>query len=356
MSRFRSLKAAAIAAALAGGTLVAVPTASATTVGGHVWVGGTCCNGVLTGPMAVGSTPSIQTPFTGAAYQVVFEGANGDLFTAGPTTAATDLGVAMADNTSPSLVETTSSGAWEAYYQSNTGFLAEAGPFGDLVSWRWKLAPNTSPSVVGTSFGVDDFQLAWQGSDGNLWVDGPLGSNGAIEVIDTGLAMMAGTSPSVTEIGGAYAEVAFEAANGDLWLYGSKDPGDTGQQMALGTSPAIMNYSTGFLVAYHGTDGNLASYQEPSENVIPPGAKDWFWPMVPGTSPSVADADPFALITFQMADTAIAPFGEVMTFLPFNDAGREQLTDDGTAAASNTGTSIAVLRNGGNATAFQAAT
>jgi hypothetical protein len=345
-----------MAVALASGTLVVVPTASATTAGGHLWVSNQFGSGVLTGPMAAGSTPSIQTPVSGAAYQIVFQGANGDLFTAGPTTPATDLGVAMADNTSPSLVETTASGAWEAYYQSPTGFLAAAGGFGDFVSTRWKLAPNTNPSVVGTSFGADDFQLAWQGSNGNLWVDGPLGPNGATEVLDTGLAMMAGTSPSVTELGGVHAEIAFEGANSDLWIYGSNNPGDTHKTVARGTNPAIIAFSTGFLIAYHGTDGNLITYTEPGQAQIPTGAHEWFWPMVPGTSPSLVDAGPLALITFQMADTAIAPFGQVITFLPFNDAGQEQLINDGAAAATNTSTSIAELRNGGYATAFQAAT
>lgn len=98
MSRIRSLKAAAMAAAWARRTPVVVPTASTTTARGHLRVSNQFGSGVLTGPMAAGSTPRIQTPVSGAAYQTVFEGANGDLFTAGPTTAATDLGVTMADN------------------------------------------------------------------------------------------------------------------------------------------------------------------------------------------------------------------------------------------------------------------
>jgi hypothetical protein len=41
--------------------------------------------------------------------------------------------------------------------------------------------------------------------------------------------MYPGTNPSLTELGGTHEEVAFEGANGNLWIYGSNAPGDTKQ-------------------------------------------------------------------------------------------------------------------------------
>jgi hypothetical protein len=332
--------------AIIGLALTGATPASAATAGGHLWGGGGDFQGVMTGPIAAGSTPSIATPSSGGDFQVVWQGVNGHVWTTG--SGPTDLGVAMADGTNPSLAELPNAGYVVAFQHAGDGNLWTTSTIDGTRQNAGQMAPGTSPSVV-TVNTADVFQMVWQGVNNHLWTS-------AAHPTDTGMAMYPGTSPSLTELGGTHEEVAYEGANGDLWIYGSNNPGDTGQQMALGTSPAIMNYSTGFLIAFHGPDGNLSSYEIPSENVIPRGVRHWGWPMVPGTSPSVADADPFALITFQMADTAIAPFGEVMTFLPFDAAGQVELINDGAAAASNTGTSIALLRNGRYEVAFQATT
>jgi hypothetical protein len=47
--------------------------------------------------------------------------------------------------------------------------------------------------------------------------------------------MKAGTSPSITALGGGY-QVAFQANTGLLWMIGEVAKGDTGLAMAANTS------------------------------------------------------------------------------------------------------------------------
>jgi hypothetical protein len=61
--------------------------------------------------------------------------------------------------------------------------------------------------------------------------------------------------------------------------------------MALGTSLAIISYGSGFLIAYHGRDGNLITTGNFSDGLVPTGPHEWFQPMVDGTSPSIVNDD-----------------------------------------------------------------
>jgi hypothetical protein len=346
----RAVMAAVAAVVSVTGMLVAVPAAWAATAGGHLRGGGTDFTGIMTGPIAAGSTPSIATPSSGGDFQVVWQGVNGHVWTTG-TNGPIDLGVAMADGTNPSLAELPNAGYVVAFQHAGDGNLWTTSNIYGAGQNAGQLASGTSPSVAALT-GGGGFQMVWQGVNNHLWTT-------AARPTDTGRAMYPGTNPSLTELGGTQEEVAYEGANGDLWIYGSTNSGDTGLHMAPGTSPAIISIISGFLVAYHGTDGNLVTLREPNDygfpTGIPLGANDWFWPMAPGTSPSLADAGFSAAITFQ-EDTTAAPVGEVITFVPSDANGQVEVNDDGAVAASNTGTSVAQLRNGGYEVAFQATT
>jgi len=74
---------------------------------------------------------------------------------------------------------------------------------------------------------------ALAGAGGDLWIDAPSGT------VDTGLQVMAGTSPSITGLSGGGYEVAYQGTNGDLWTYGTGESGDSGDAMMAGTSPSI---------------------------------------------------------------------------------------------------------------------
>jgi Ca2+-binding RTX toxin-like protein len=86
------------------------------------------------------------------------------------------------------------------------------------------MAPGTSPSI---NNGIVP-QIAFQANTGNLDITG---------TGDTGLAMAAGTSPSIDAAG----NVAFQGSNGNLWTYAGNGNGttDTGAAMMAGTSPSI---------------------------------------------------------------------------------------------------------------------
>src|SRR5262249_7659359 len=122
------------------------------------------------------------------------------------------------------------------------------------------------------------------------------------------------------------------------------------QKMALGTSPAVIAYGTGFLIAYHGLDGNLITTGQFSDGLVPTGPHEWFQPMVPGTSPSLVNDDNIPFMAFQLNEAGLAPVGESVTFNPTNGA----LNSNGAVGASSTGTSIAELRDGIYEVAFQA--
>jgi len=83
------------------------------------------------------------------------------------------------------------------------------------------------------------WEAAFQGSTGTLWVVNNSYYTSAAAT-NTGLAMMAGTSPSITGLtNGGYA-VAFQGPTGNLWVYDSVSGGtEFGLGMMAGTSPAI---------------------------------------------------------------------------------------------------------------------
>lgn len=132
-----------------------------------------------------------------------------------------DTGIGMAANTSPS----------GEFVRVNTGYLWKYNPYekkGEPTSYL--VAPNTSPSAAGD-------MVAFQGSDGNLWI---YYSNTG-EVYDLGYGMAAGTSPSVVEYGSGY-EVAFQTNGNQMWTWNSKTGlHKFGLGMRAGTSPSITN-------------------------------------------------------------------------------------------------------------------
>src|SRR4051794_5365058 len=115
-----------------------------------------------------------------------------------------------------------------------------------------------------------NLQIAFQANTGNLWtwtIDNP--------GRDTGMGMMAGTSPSVAPMSGVGSDhpIAFQANTGRLWTAGAFGPGDTGLGMQAGASPSIW----GSKVAFTANTGELWT------NTSNPGFLVRY-----GTSPSLA--------------------------------------------------------------------
>ncbi|HET9117537.1 MAG TPA: hypothetical protein VFN75_05590 [Pseudonocardiaceae bacterium] len=133
------------------------------------------------------------------------------------------------------------------------------------------------------------FQVVWQGANNHLWTTG---SNGPI---DTGGAMAPGTSPSVTTEGSAPYRgyfAAFHGSNGDMWWndveVGAFGPRllDSGMAMAAGTSPSAGDVVAGNLptTAFQGSNGHLQLFGETHGNN---GEFDTGLAMMAGSSPSL---------------------------------------------------------------------
>ncbi|MBV9006512.1 MAG: hypothetical protein JO181_17745 [Solirubrobacterales bacterium] len=92
----------------------------------------------------------------------------------------------------------------------------------------------TCVSVAAAQALSTDTEIAIQSNTGYVWTWTLLGG-----AVFTGLGMKARTSPSVGPLGfGHYHEIAFQANTGDLWTTGLGG-GDTGLGMMAGTSPSI---------------------------------------------------------------------------------------------------------------------
>jgi hypothetical protein len=137
-------------------------------------------------------------------------------------------------------------------------------------------------SVPGAQAISPNVEVAYQLTNGHLFTSA---------AGDTGLGMMAGTSPSVDPVAiGSLPinkhQVAFQANTGNLWVIGPQSPGDGGLGMAAGTSPSIDSFNA----AFQANTGNLY--------VIGPNAPsngaDLGIVMMPGTSPTINRNGDFA--------------------------------------------------------------
>ena len=94
------------------------------------------------------------------------------------------------------------------------------------------MAAGTLHAVAAVAGG--GIQLAYHGTNGDLWVSGPHGP------VDTGLGLAQGTSPSIAGLSTGGYEVAFQAnGSNTLYVYGPAGTGNTGLGLASGTSPTI---------------------------------------------------------------------------------------------------------------------
>jgi hypothetical protein len=131
--------------------------------------------------------------------------------------------------------------------------------------------PSASAASAGSPYPAE---MAFQANTGDLWeactADSDSGctggETGGLNPIDTGLAMAAGTSPSIayTLIDGGKYEVAFQGSNGDLWTTGIYGTTDTGLRVMPGTSPAIAQIAAGgdtFVIAFEDVDAELVTYE-----------------------------------------------------------------------------------------------
>jgi hypothetical protein len=276
-------------------------------------------------------------------------------------------------NPPPPLVTGLAGGAVAFIDVGSTQTKAEVNEY--VPSTGSAVRPGTRPSLfnVGT-----DYEAAYQGTDGHLWVVDPAGT-----ATDTGLGMMAGTSPSITATGGTTFTVAFQANTGQLWSYSTETGGrSVGLAMALNTSPSATLTSAGVAIAYVDPNGKLSVF-DPATGYGGFGA-----PVAAGTSPAITYIPRLAdgyRITYQGTDhqvrtadssgvqsatllTAASGTSPAITTLPSGEIDIAVNGPDGTVhtvtstgALTNTGAlfqtgtspSIAPAAGGGAVTAWQ---
>jgi hypothetical protein len=182
--------------------------------------------------MALGSGPAIAGVGS-AGYEIAFAGMDGHLWTIGPSGQAHQTSVGVAPGTSPAIAA--SGGGWKIAFQASgdSGHLWTLDSAGQVTNTGLVMAPGSSPSIN------SNYQIAYAGADGYLQVRD---TDGTVRTPQTTLAVAPGTSPSITASGSGW-QAAYQAAvEGTMWT-ASSNPllglVDTGIAMTDGTSPSL---------------------------------------------------------------------------------------------------------------------
>lgn len=216
-------------------------------------------------------------------------------------------------------------------YQKSGGGLAELGPDYTGTTSGTMMA-GTSSSVAEMAGGY--YRDAYQGKDGNLWINGPGGP------VNQKFGMDSKSSPSITGLANGGYQVAFQANTHSLWVTGDGGTGDQRLGMMPGTNPSIAaRPDNGWMVAFQANTGVL--WWTGTAGTTNSGLK-----MAPNTSPSVAvQPNGSWRIAFQGADS----------YLYLHDS-TTGTTNTWLGMKANTSPSITVVPGGGYEVAFQANT
>jgi len=196
-----------------------------------------------------------------------------------------------------------------------------------LAETNAAMMAGTSPAITELSNGT--YEMAYQSSAGYL----TLLNSGTIT--NTFLPMKAGTSPAIAASGGSY-QVAFQYSTGSMWTYSpSAGAVNQSQGMLAGTSPAITALAGGgYEMAFQANTGILILYGSGGNINTGLGMKA-------GTSPSISAAGGGFEAAMQ------ANTGVLWTY------GTNGTADLGLGMASGTSPAIAGLTTGGYELAFQ---
>lgn len=292
--------------------------------------------------MLLSASPALAASIGDDAPLLAFQASNGHLWTTCTVTVGvcvqgqkvsgsdpTDTGLAMAPNTSPAIVyDRNVGGQDEIAFQGSDGNLWTTGFLGTQDTGI-EMQPGTSPSISpdGATNG-EIFVIAFQSQNANL-ITVQLNSADAVEATHWYLPVDSKTTPSVALVGGGY-EVAYRSGtNGALALAGTLTTGVTGYGLAAGTSPSISGFGTsGYEVAFNANGTNhLWTYGTL-------GTADRGLGMAPGTSPSIA---PITATTYEVAFQANT--GVLWTY------GNAGIPSGDTGHAMKAGTSPAISGN-----------
>jgi len=197
---------------------------------GHLWFGvGNPSAGVDTSPhrvMRAGTSPSLTVLPLNGTLALAFQGSNGHLWIGeNGGTGGTDTNGAMAAGTSPSIAAPPHNNEHVAFaFQGINGHLW-VGWKGPTTGFDTQLGmrPGTSPSVavlqepVNATVNSVAIGVAFQAQgSGNLWLYTNV--NGTPSAFDTGFGMQNSSSPLLLPLPGGGYQIAFKGSNGNLWV------------------------------------------------------------------------------------------------------------------------------------------
>jgi hypothetical protein len=221
-----------------------------------------------------GTHPSIAS--NGSTYVVAFQ-ANGNFLSILGPSGFQNLGLGMMPGTSPAIT-IMQNGAYEIAFQANTGTLWTVSNAGGGGNTGQPMNPKSSPSITAQNAGPG-YQIAYERSDNGLWTYG----------VSSGFSsffMQPGTSPAIAAPQGGGWEVAFQASNTSLGVYGNAA---TNPNLGLGMDPASSPAITG-VIGPSGSVGFSVAFQANTHVLWTAGAygtRNLNQPMAPGTNPSI---------------------------------------------------------------------
>lgn len=186
----------------------------------------------------------------GVKFTTVIATPSGNLQTGG-TTGSKLVSASVLGGTSPA----TGSGQFDMVFQASSGALSKWTSGTGVVNLGVSLQGGTTPSL--TASNVGGTLVAAHASNGDLWLWASGNSVGAGFSADQGLAMAPGTSPDAIGLSSGGYVIAFQGANGDLWTTGTGGTTDWGLGMMADTSPSIAEMSSGVEIAFQANTGNL---------------------------------------------------------------------------------------------------
>lgn len=223
-----------------------------------VWRGGVLRD---VGATVAGTSPTVAVT-AGNQCIVAFHATNHFVQTYNFSTAKTTFfAVKMAAGTSPSIVERGSSNDFQIAVQASNGELYTTGSLG-LKAWGVGMAAGTSPSIAPYGGGV---QIAFQANTGKLWTVGEAGTK------QWNLGIATGTSPSITfDLNNGDYKIAINAAGTNrLWTVGSGSTKEwTTVVMAPNTSPSMASWKAGSGVLVQSNAGQLVSIDWKANTIV----------------------------------------------------------------------------------------
>jgi len=216
---------------------------------GHMWTIDSSRTIIDSGaPMAPGSSPSLAWLPDAGGYEIAFVGSDHNLWRAFPDTNAFPTGpnfsaVGVAPNTSPAIA-TDGHNGWKIAFQGTNGHLQTMSG-NSLVDSGAAMAPGSNPSLTWLSGTANGYEIAFVGSDHNLWRAFPDTNTFLAGPHFTAVGVAANTSPSIVKFGPpgfstSSFQIAFQGTNGHMWVIDDRPSiVDTNAPMAPGTTPSV---------------------------------------------------------------------------------------------------------------------